>query len=95
MSLLVDPYELEDKVRRASKVENKNYNHSHNVLSACPKSRHEEDEYCNWNGGNGKIELDWFDVGDYYQELHGEAQEEEKVEFQKCNVDLRTLVSSL
>jgi hypothetical protein len=34
-------------------------------------------------------------VDDYDQELHGEAQEEEKVELQKRNVDLRTMVSSL
>lgn len=95
MIWLIDSHKLEDKVRRASKIEENDYNHSNNVLPACPKPRHEEYEYRNRNGGNGEIELDLVDIGDYNQELHREAQEEEKVELQKCNVDLRTMVSSL
>jgi hypothetical protein len=95
MSWLVDPHKLEDKVRRASKIEENDYNHSHCVLPACPKPCHEEYEYRNRNGGNGKIELDLIGIGDYDQELHREAQEEKKVKLQKRNVDLRTMVSSL
>lgn len=80
MVWLVDPHKLEDKVCRASEIEENDYKHSHNVLPACPIPRHEEYEYCNRNGGNGKIELDLIDAGDYDQELYRKAQEEEKVE---------------
>jgi hypothetical protein len=95
MSWLVDPHELEDKVGGASKIKENDYNHSHHVLPACPKSRHEEYEYRNRDGGNGKIEFDWINICDYDQELYRKAQEEEKVELQKRNVDLRTKISSL
>ena len=86
---LVYPHELEDKVCCASKIEDNDYNHSHHVLPACPISRHEEYEYRNRNGSNGKTVLHWIDIGDYDQELYRKAQEEEKVELQKRNVDLR------
>ncbi len=93
MTCLIDPDKLEDEVCRARKIEDNDYKHSHNIFPSCPIPGHEEYENRNRNGGNGEIELGLIDVGDYDQELHGKAQEEEKVEFQKRNVDLHLVVS--
>lgn len=85
---LVHADELEAEVGEAAEVENHDYHHAGHRFAACPEGGHEEDEDCDWDGGGGKGEFDVRYVGDDNKELDGEADEEEEIELQECDVNL-------
>lgn len=71
------------------KVTYDNGNHAQPVLPPSEESGKQEDTDRDWNGGDGEVEfVVSILVANYDNELDGEAEEEEKVELQKCNVNL-------
>jgi hypothetical protein len=62
--------------------------HTGGIFPSCPECCHQKDEdrdrYC----CQGESKFDCCLVGDYYDKLNSKAKEEEKVEFQKRDVNL-------
>ena len=89
---LVDADQLEEEIGESGEVEGDDGDHAGAVLPSSEEGREDEDENGNGNGGNGQAEF-WVGGGvgvrfghrDAWEndddELHGEAEEEEEIEF--------------
>ena len=85
---LVHSGKFEDEVGQAAKEQEDGHNHPELVLTPCPKGGHEQYEDRDWDGSNRETKFCICQSSYDNQELHGEAQEKEEVEFQQGNVNL-------
>ena len=83
------PDELEQEVTESNEVDDDDTNHSSDRLATDPPGGEEQKEEGDDEGGCGKNEFDCLGVLDDDQELHGEGQEEEEVELEESDVNLR------
>lgn len=99
MSGLVHANQFEDEIGETSHVGAHDYNTARLILTTSEECREKEDEDSNGDSGDCQDELGRGDLTatgdglarDDDQELNGEAQKEEEIELQKCNVDLKNM----
>ena len=65
-----------------------------NFSAGSPSSSKQEDDG-QWDNNNGKVKFDVVRLKNNNQELDGEPEKEEKVEFQQCHKNLKCKVSPL
>ena len=88
---LVDAHQLEEEVGEAAKVGQDDEAHADLVLAAGEEGGAEEDSDGDGDGGDVEAQLDVVEAVDDDEELHGKAEEEEKVKLEQGDVDLSTL----
>ena len=81
MAWLVHPGELENEVCQSAEKHNDAEEHSELVFSSSPEGCHDEDDDSNRDSSDRHPFLSVCDVVDNHEELYGEAQEEEEIEF--------------
>jgi hypothetical protein len=85
---LVHSDQLEQEVRQTANIEDNDDYHAWSILTTSPESSHRQDEDGDRYGGNGAVKFGIGNRCDDGQELDREAEEEEKVEFQKGDINL-------
>ncbi len=85
---LVDAHQLEEEVGQAAKVQKDDEADANPVLAAREEGGAEEDGDGDRDGSNVEAQLEVFHAVDDNEELHGEAEEEEKVKLEQGDVDL-------
>lgn len=85
---LVDAHELEEEVRQAAEVKDHDAAHADLVLATREECGKEQDRDRHGNRQSGQDSLGARRPAHNDEELNREAEEEEKVEFQQCDVNL-------
>lgn len=88
MSFLVHSHELEDEVSQACKVQDEDEDHARATLAAREECGEQEDHDGKGNGGHCETPFSVRNVRHNDEELDGEAEEEEEIEFEEGDIDL-------
>jgi len=85
---VIHAYELEEKVRHCSKVQENGAAHGSDRLPLGRKTRKNQDWNSDDQRSDGQIKLQSRRTLNHDQELDRETEEEEEIKLQKSNVDL-------
>lgn len=85
---LIDSDELEEKVGKTTEVQDDDAPHARLRLVSGEEGGHQQNGNRDGNGSNGKTEFHVRLAADDNEELDGEADEEEEIELQQCDIDL-------
>lgn len=89
----VHAYELEEEVRQGDEVDNNNDNHAGDGFATDPECSQEKKNEGDHEGGSGEAKLDLASVLHNNEELDGKGKEEEEIELEKGNVNLRIMLA--
>lgn len=89
----VHAYELEEEVRQGDEVDSDNDDHAGDGFATDPECGQEKKNKGDHKGGSSKTKLDMASVLYDNEELDGEGEEEEEIEFEKGNINLRTILA--
>ena len=87
----VHAYELEEEVRQGNEIDNDDDNHASDGFTTDPECGQEKKNEGDDEGGSGETELDLASVLHDNEELDGKGEEEEEIELEKGNVNLRIM----